>query len=37
MRLNIQAQIDIQSSIELDNDDIPFLLKHQKKDRKSVV
>lgn len=30
MRLNIQAQIDIQSSIELDNDDIPFLLKHQK-------
>ena len=30
MRLNIQAQIDIQSSIEIDSDDIPFLLKHQK-------
>lgn len=30
MRLNIQAQIDIQSSIEIDSDDISFLLKHQK-------
>ena len=30
MKLNIQAQIDIQSSIEIDSDDIPFLLKHQK-------
>lgn len=30
MRLNIQAQVDLKTSIIIENDDIKFLLKHQK-------
>lgn len=30
MRLNIQAQVDLKTSIIIDNDDVKFLLEHQK-------
>ena len=30
MRLNIQAQVDLKTSIIIENDDIKFLLEHQK-------
>lgn len=30
MRLNIQAQVDLKASIVIENDDVAFLLKHQK-------